>query len=1422
MRRTKRFGSKKVTLSTILTVLALCGSLSVSAADTLNLTTGTTHNNAVTNNSNTENDTVAIGFNNSADNGAITIGSHNRAGNANDTDIVVAVGGKNYANNGSVVVGYSNTGKSGSTVIGQNSFGSAWASVLGNNARSAGSIAIGNKASSGYFNVSSQFDNQRDTAFSVAIGNSSTALGGTSVGYDSISDHDGVALGASANAQYGGTALGTGAETSRNTYSSTRGNGVALGEYSYADRRYGTYGYVPLSDTTASVSTPDSMENDIALANKTGDTSVISAVKNFYQKYDNDTYTQWKNLDAKHEEALLTYDEKVAEMNSKTYASSADRASDYAILQNLEKSLTDTSNALKDFENEHSGIAAAALRKDSALSTYKATASAVSLGYGDTSSDQAMTRQITNLAAGTADTDAVNVAQLKQVATIADNHTAITVDSNTPTAGDDGALGDYVGDNNLTMAVKDVDGQKTYDLKLSNNLVIGEKGTDGTDGTDGTAGSIGIVGPKGEDGKNAYADISVKDGADGLDGESLTRIVYTDENKQEHQVATLDDGLKFTGDAKDVTVAKKLNETLPITGGADMTRLSNNNIGVVADKDNGLTVKLAKDITLSDGNITLIGAKDADGNTLVQGQDGKWYSDLSDATYDASTGAYKKADGSTVNAVDPSALSTVKLSGSGLDNGGQKITNVAAGVNDTDAVNKGQLTQAISDATASVNGKHTVITVDGTEAKAGEYVGTGNLKLGLTETDGQKTYDLKLSNNVTVGEKGADGKDGTPGTIEIIGGTPGSDGKDGTTDGSSAVISVKNGADGLDGESLTRIVYTDANGDEHQVATLDDGLKFTGDTANVTVSKKLNQTLSITGGADMTNLSNNNIGVVADAANGLTIKLAKDLNGLNSVRVGGSAEGEGIYIANQTVPNTNGSSETGNYITGLTNTTWAPTATGYVSGRAATEDQLKSVYDTISSDVKANNVVGSKNITVTKLDNGAGTQVALNDNINLGTMGGKNVSISGQYGSITAGDGNTNKVIVDGANSSITAGTGDGRVTVYGNNGLITVGNTAKGAVSIGNQSVTGTKADGMTETQSGKYITGLENTTWDPANTGVVEDRAATEGQLKNVADNISKQINDIDTAVKSTSRVFESDSGTEKQVTRKSSDPMKLKGGATGELSDGNIGVVNNSDNTGFDIKLSKDIKGLNSVTTKELNSETANITNSITVGTGDNKTVITGDSIRTGNTTINNNGLTINNSDPTKNITIQDGNIKMGGNAIHNVGEATEAGDAINKGQFDRTINNIGNGMNEMNGRINQIGRDVNRVGAGAAALASLHPLDFDPDDKGSFAVGFGSYKSEHAAALGAFYRPNEDTMVNLAATIGNNDNMYSAGVSFKIGSSSPYHNMSKSEMAVKLETQDKQLSDQNQKIETLESQNQDLNARLAKLEALVASK
>ena len=475
---------------------------------------------------------------------------------------------------------------------------------------------------------------------------------------------------------------------------------------------------------------------------------------------------------------------------------------------------------------------------------------------------------------------------------------------------------------------------------------------------------------------------------------------------------------------------------------------------------------------------------------------------------------------------------------------------------------------------------------------------------------------------------------------------------------------------------------------------------------------------------------------------------------------------------------------------------------------------MKSVYDTINSNVAANKVVAGKNITVTELANGAGTQVALADDVTLGDAAGNNVAMSGTNGTITAGDGGSNKVAIDGTNSTITAGTGDGKVTVDGNNGLVTVGDATKGAVSIGNQTVEGTKTDGTTDSQSGKYVTGLDNTKWDPANTGIVEDRAATEGQLKDVADSISKQISDIDTAVKSSSRVFESDSGADNQVTRKNTDPMKLKGGAdANNLSDNNIGVVNNSDGTGFDIKLSKDLKDLNSI----------EVNNKITVGTGDNQTTIEGNtvntgSVTTGNTTINNDGLKIVNEDSSKNITIQNNNVNMGGNKVQNVGDATEATDAINKGQFDRAINNIGTGMNEMNNRIGNLDRRIDRVGAGAAALAALHPLEFSPEAKWDISAGIGNYRGASAVAIGAFYRPNVNTLVSIGSSYGGGENMINAGVTFRIGDGETINYPSKKVMAQKITDLESVVSQQNDKIE---AQSEQLNEQNKKIEELMAA-
>lgn len=768
--------------------------------------------------------------------------------------------------------------------------------------------------------------------------------------------------------------------------------------------------------------------------------------------------------------------------------------------------------------------------------------------------------------------------------------------------------------------------------------------------------------------------------------------------------------LNFTGDDATATIARGNGQTLNITGGATEFTTADN-IGVVKDGDNALKVKLAKDLTMADGSI----AFDND----------------------------------------------VKLSSAGLSNGGQKITNVAAGEADTDAVNVSQL--------------------KGSTIKSGTATYADN---------GTGSMTLTMENGDTVTVSGLQDK-------------------------------YINGAS-LANNTLTITRNDGTNFTVDNIATMDDisgqvgnvALNFAGDDSTAKVTTKNNGTLNITGGAASDNLSDNNIGVVKSGDDTLQVKLSKDLNGLNSVRVGGSAAGEGIYIANQTVANTNGGSETGNYITGLSNITWNPETNGYVSGRAATEDQLKSVYDTINSNVAANKVVAGKNITVTELANGAGTQVALADDVTLGDAAGNNVAMSGTNGTITAGDGGSNKVAIDGTNSTITAGTGDGKVTVDGNNGLVTVGDATKGAVSIGNQTVEGTKTDGTTDSQSGKYVTGLDNTKWDPANTGIVEDRAATEGQLKDVADSISKQISDIDTAVKSSSRVFESDSGADNQVTRKNTDPMKLKGGAdANNLSDNNIGVVNNSDGTGFDIKLSKDLKDLNSI----------EVNNKITVGTGDNQTTIEGNtvntgSVTTGNTTINNDGLKIVNEDSSKNITIQNNNVNMGGNKVQNVGDATEATDAINKGQFDRAINNIGTGMNEMNNRIGNLDRRVDRVGAGAAALAALHPLEFSPEAKWDISAGIGNYRGASAVAIGAFYRQNVNTLVSIGSSYGGGENMINAGVTFRIGDGETINYPSKKVMAQKITDLESVVSQQNDKIE---AQSEQLNEQNKKIEELMAA-
>lgn len=159
------------------------------------------------------------------------------------------------------------------------------------------------------------------------------------------------------------------------------------------------------------------------------------------------------------------------------------------------------------------------------------------------------------------------------------------------------------------------------------------------------------------------------------------------------------------------------------------------------------------------------------------------------------------------------------------------------------------------------------------------------------------------------------------------------------------------------------------------------------------------------------------------------------------------------------------------------------------------------------------------------------------------------------------------------------------------------------------------------------------------------------------------------------------------------------------------------------------------------------------------------ITVDSVKAGNTTVNNEGVTIVGG---PSMTVN--GIDAGGKKITNVASGTAASDAVNYGQLRDVENKVDQntqGIYHMNNRISNLDNRVNKVGAGAAALAALHPLDFDPDDKWDFAVGYGNYRNANSVAFGAFYRPNEDTMFSLGTNFGNGENMFNAGLSFKIG-------------------------------------------------------
>ncbi len=569
------------------------------------------------------------------------------------------------------------------------------------------------------------------------------------------------------------------------------------------------------------------------------------------------------------------------------------------------------------------------------------------------------------------------------------------------TAVGNGKTVSYAAGDNLTITqnIDNATGEQTYTYALSNDIKVGKDGKDGKAGVDGKIGvngkdgsavvingKDGSIGLNGKDGKDGLT-IKGANGQDGVDGKNgkdgMTRIVYEDKNNNKHEVATTDDGMKYAGDngQTDSTkvIAKKLNQTLDITGGADSTKLTENNIGV-NNVDGKLKVQLAQNINLTPaGSLTIGDTKITDGGLVIN-------------------------NGPSITKV-------------GINAGDLNITNVKAGVNDTDAVNVKQLKSAKTEVKAGdnvtvdktigadgqniytvnakatnlgdaelnytanggakqkvklseglnfVDGNYTKASVDangvvkydvtlgkvkdGVDGKPGVdgengiatvktvvdtinnsgWKGdvTGNtvgdhsatiVKPGTTvnfgagknltveqivdKVTGNHTYNYALSDDIKVGNDGKDGKPGVDGKIGVNGkdgsavvingkdgsiGLNGKDGKDGLT------FKGANGQDGVDGKNgtngMTRIVYEDSNNNKHEVATTDDGLKFTGNNESVVNKNKLNSTVKVKGEGVTEEQEKTfesaagNIAVTADGNDTLNIRLNKNIKGIDSIQ----------------------------------------------------------------------------------------------------------------------------------------------------------------------------------------------------------------------------------------------------------------------------------------------------------------------------------------------------------------------------------------------------------------------------------------------------------------------------------------------------------------------------------------------------------
>ena len=735
----------------------------------------------------------------------------------------------------------------------------------------------------------------------------------------------------------------------------------------------------------------------------------------------------------------------------------------------------------------------------------------------------------------------------------------------------------YSGENIKTFITQDQAGNTTIDVKMNKNL---------------KANSVAIAGKNGQDG------VTLKggDAKNGVDGTSINRLVTEDKDGNTHTLATLDDGMMYGGDTGNV-IKKKLNNQVNVKGGiSDESKLATeDNIGVVSDGSDTLKLRLAKELK----GLTSATFTNGGNNTVING------------------------DGMTINRAGGDAVSLTK---DGLNNGGNKITNVADGTDPNDAVNKSQLDKATAAASTTVSAGNNITVTPSTNA------------------NGSKNYEVSLKDQVTLGSDATKqiAMDGTTGTIKA-------------------------------GDKVTI-----------------DGNKGTIKAGNVTI----------------------------DGENG-TIKAG------DKVTIDGK-DGK-IAAGKVSVDGKDG------YVTGLENKDWDPD--NITSGRAATEDQLQKSHKSL--DNKINNL--GDEITKKGM-NFAGNTGEFHRNLGQKvTIKGEGTESDDKYSgenikTVADQDGNvTIKMAKDLKTDSLT--TDKVKVGKNGKDGVsITGPNGADGT--DGKVGITG--KDGKDAvSMSGKDGVGhIGLTGKDGRNADITVDKGDPDLDGNNIT-RIKYQDENGKThqvATKDDGMKYGGDSGS--VIKKKLNEQVNVVGGITDAsklTTEDNLGVV--SDGTGnLKVRMAKDLKGLETVTTKDA----------------------------AGNTTVmNGGGVTITPASGNAVSLTKDG-LNNGGNTITNVGPGVNGTDAVNVNQLKGATDGLANAINSVAG-------ETQRVGAHAAAMSALKPIQYDPLEPTQVMAGIGNYRGETAAALGVAHYTAEDTMFHVGVSVGSHHNMVNAGVTRKFGTS-----------------------------------------------------